>query len=180
MAAAGKRDPAIYNYILGGEDKKASSLAEHAPLVDVHHFLDYRAPWIVGTALAVLAAQGDYWAPEMVERIAPRLIELTDGMRQSHTRPEVRVQAWAALASVTAQLPDLLVDQVLERLEPLIEREENTYTRMDESLLDVLVQVYAFKPSRRVQASTPHRKVSGGSLLNATTGAVLGWRSTRR
>lgn len=153
MGAADKPIPALHNYILAGAYKKATKLARQSSPIDVQPFLNERAPWIVGTALAVLAAQGDYWHSEVVERIAPKLIELTTGMPQSNVSPEVHVQAWAALASVSVQLSDPLLDQVLERLEPLIEREENTYRRMDKSLLDILVQVHGFKPSRKSHAA---------------------------
>lgn len=166
MVAGSKPGIALSSYILAGAVKKATKLARRSSLVNVQPFLDDGAPWILGTMLAVFAAQGDFWPADLVERVGPRLIELTAGVAQSHSSPEVDVQAWAALASVTVQLSDSLLDQVLERLEPLIEREENTYRRMDESLLDILVQTHAFKPSSKSWAAVLIAKcVEDGSLL---------------
>jgi hypothetical protein len=174
MVAAGKQSTALANYILAGEVKKATKLSRESPLIDVHPFLDEHAPWIVGTALAVLAVHGDYWSSDAIDRLAPRLIDLTTKRYGSYASPEVHVEAWAALASITVQLSDHLVDQALGQLEPLIEREEGTYTRMDESLLNILVQIHRFKPSRRADAAVLIAKcIEDYSLMQRIEGFLI-------
>ena len=144
---------AVAHYVRAGADKRAREVATGSPFIDVEVDLHRRAPWVVGTALAVVAAQGDLIPPAHVERIAPRLLELTAGVRQGIFRPKVDVEAWAALAGAARQLPDEFVGAVLDRIDPLVEREPGRYRVMDASLLELLVRFHLARPSARARAA---------------------------
>lgn len=156
---------AIYHYILAGQDKQVADLTKHLSLVPVEEYLYYRAPWVIGSALAAIATQGEKIPAESVEHIAPRIIELTAGVRQSMFRPEVQVEAWAALAAIALQLPGTLIDPVLDCLEPLIEREPNHYRRMDDSMVELLVRFHRFRPEAHHRVAAAVARCLSDSLL---------------
>jgi hypothetical protein len=151
--AAGEAEAALGNYIRSGALKDAVRLAKGAPPSDVGEFFGNPAPWIAATAIGVFAARGDLAPEAVVADVAPELIRLTNGVRQGRSGPQVGKEAWAALAAVALQLPPDAVGSVLDRIEPLIEREPGRYRPMDESLVQLLVAFHQAAPHARERVS---------------------------
>jgi uncharacterized membrane protein len=74
-------------------------------------------------------------------------------MRQGIFRPKVQPMAWDALAAVLLQVPDKHFDDILNRIDPLIQRAPNTYTHMDKSILTILIRLHVFRPAMRERVS---------------------------
>ena len=150
---AGESSAAILNFVLAGEATKAEDLALSSPVTDVSFYVHKSAPWIVSAALSVITAQGDYLPESDISRLIPILIERTEGMNQTGFGAQVQAKAWSALAEVIFEVPEDQLAEILDRIEPLIIRELNRYTFMDNSLLTILIRLHSHRPDVRSRAS---------------------------
>lgn len=152
-STAGYVQKAAENYILAGADKKAGDLAKHHNGLYVEEQLGSSAPWIVGSALAVIAEQGDTIPVEVVERMSPRIIELMDEPAWSMIRPIVMVEAWRAVTSVSLQLNAESIDKVISHLDKLVTADAQLHPHIDQSVAALLLEFHYFFPEARPRVS---------------------------
>lgn len=140
----------VRSLVLSGLAKEARAAASELPfVVDVEDFLASRAPWVLASALVVVAAQGDLVPPERVVALVPRLAQWSRGDPQGPSGPQVDQQAVRALCALAVQLPDEMLEDVLAVIEPLIPRDPGHHRHSDEAMLDALVRLFATHPNSR-------------------------------
>lgn len=143
---------AVRHYILAGETKKVLELVRQLgqPL-DLSDYLDSASPWMIQTTLAIITVQGDLVPDADAEQFLPRLIELAHGSRWPGIARPTIMKAWEAVASIVLQLSENAVNRILSTIAPLIERDPSRGRPMDDSLIDILLRLYRFRPALRLQ-----------------------------
>jgi tetratricopeptide (TPR) repeat protein len=135
------------NYTLAGTAEKAVAASGHlAEPVDVLADLRSPAPWVVAAALAVIAADGDKSSPQEAAALAPLVLSLVHGRRQSPLGPQVWQQAFEALGGLALQLPQDIARAAVDLVEPLIRRGPVEARPIDGDLLAILAGIYDTHP----------------------------------
>jgi hypothetical protein len=149
-AATGEPAAAQGNYIRAARHKEAAAMAAlvgDPPSIDAE--LQAGAPWMVAAALAVLAEDGDRRTADETAMLAPLVLGLVHGRRQTPFGPQVWQQAFSGLAGIALQLTDDVATEVLDLIEPLVPRNPNHGRLIDDQILAILANLYDSKPDAR-------------------------------
>ena len=157
-----------------GRPVVAQSVAQPLP---VQETLSSPVPWQLAACLAAIAPRGDLIPDGDVERLLPRLLELTRGSDWPGPSRRINMEAWKAIASITFQLPEDGATDVLDKLEPLIQREPGHGRQEDDSLVDILIRLYRSKPRLRQRVGACLLRLLGRKELALSVGTWAQLRS---
>lgn len=158
-------EAAVHQFIWAGKEDETRDLARRLtePL-DLGEALKGGAPWETVCALKALAWQGHLMDERAVAAVLDRVIDIA---RQpaSVAAPSPGRAAVEALAGMSLSMPGDKVDQVLDVLVPLLERQPGRYRPTDETLVGALLGLYRTHVGRRDQV--------GGMLLECLQDDLL-------
>ncbi|MGW2402600.1 hypothetical protein ACWCYY_39260 [Kitasatospora sp. NPDC001664] len=130
-------EPAVRQFVLAGERKKAVAAAKKAEqFLAVARFLTVGARWVKEAAAAVLAEQGDLVPDHEVEAIAGELATIIiTGLPDGPSTSDPVRYAVGALAALGHRLPQSAVTRVWPTILTWLPRESNHYRYTDQEML---------------------------------------------
>jgi hypothetical protein len=141
---------AVAHYIQSGKaDKVKETAAGLAEVVPIRKDFMIVAPWQAAAGISQIEAQGDVVKRSDAEWLVPNLLMAAQGVRQAPVGPQVSLHAFEAIASIALQIPSSSVEDVLQLLEPLVEREPGHYRRTDRAMVTALAGIYRAHPNSR-------------------------------
>ncbi|MDQ2706298.1 MAG: hypothetical protein M3Z25_01040 [Actinomycetota bacterium] len=152
---------AVALLVAAGRASSAEELAKEAgdTYLDVrHHLRPTPAYWEPATALRVIATQADIVPDEHVEEIVDAAVDVLKRERAGTLSdtpllsPSVLLDAMRALAALAPRLSETAAASVLDYLQPLVPRSQNSYRHTDDSHVRVCVGIAGTHASLRAAA----------------------------
>ena len=139
----------------------AAGSSDGAKSISVRTYLDLSARiatgpyWERAVALLISALQADLIPDEAVHSVAEQAIAGCQEPPRSPFGPQVHLSSWRVLAALAERLNPAHADQILDLLEPLIDRGPGRYRHEDDEHAAIVAAVLASHPTLE-QKATQH------------------------
>ncbi|WP_444949809.1 hypothetical protein [Micromonospora ureilytica] len=147
-----EREPAaaVHHYVMAGDAKAAARIAGLAPFfVDCAALAEHPQAQTRAAALQATAAQGDLVPDADVETWITRSLASATGARTGIVGPLPWVQGFAVLAALAERIEEPHLDAVLDAVDPLVPRQANEHTWVDDSLVRIIAGLAVHLPASR-------------------------------
>ena len=121
--------------------------------VDLRPWLSAEPHWQRATTFRAVSHQSDLMPDAEVPVHVDLALDAIGEPRRSMFAPHVDLNAWKALAALSARASEQQAARALELVEPRIERERNHYRFEDDDLIDVVIAIEVTQPGLRERAA---------------------------
>lgn len=147
-----KREPAaaVHHYVMAGDAKNAARVAKACPsFIDCSTLAEHPQAQTRAAALQATAAQGDLVPDADVEHWISRALDAVNEPRTGIVAPLPWVQGFAVLAALAERIEESHVDAVLAAVDPLVFRQANSHTLVDDFLVRLVAALAVNISARR-------------------------------
>ena len=154
VLARSKERAAALQYALASGSIAATDECFPLPAyIDVRSWLSAEPYWQRATAFLTVSKQSDLIPDADVPVHVDLALDAIGEPRRGMFAPHVDLNAWKALAALSARASEPQAGRALELVESRIERERNHYRFEDDDLIDVVVSIESTQPGLRERAA---------------------------
>lgn len=151
-----EREPAaaVHHQVMAGDAKEAARIAGLTSFfVDCATLAEHPQAQTRAAALQATAAQGDLVPDADVDPWIIRSLAAATGPTTGIVGPLPWVQGFAVLAALAERIEELHLDAVLAAVDPLVPRQANEHTWVDDSLVRIIAGLAIHLPASREKLS---------------------------